>query len=225
MNRKLLKLCLIGCLSVLIFLILVLSVVFTYRKVSVEYVFNIKPKEGETLKEVTVYLPFPSYRGKPMRKIFDDVKKDYEVIEKFSPGVKWELIDTKHGPMLKVYIPELNESFGVDSWTTLSGIFLKTPPQDKFLLSPRENVISTHKSSFGDYRNFYTYIYSDYREGSGFILRIDYHILHKLSLLPSQAGSGSGGSCVGTRELPKEWRYEIEINEKGWIKLPVIEVH
>ncbi|MDI6892745.1 MAG: hypothetical protein QMD08_07180 [Actinomycetota bacterium] len=189
------------------------------RDVTLEYSIAIIPKEGEIPKNVTVYLPFPVKNGKPCKKIFTAMKELYQsqIADDF-PDVTFELISTKYGKMLKIHIPALTRGIGVHGEATaINTVFNKVYPQDKYILSTMERKVENGE------KKSYVHIYSEFENGTGFILRSLYDVTYG-DWGFTQAGGG-GITLIGTDKEPPDYiygqPYSVEINRKGWIKLPI----
>ncbi|MDI6892950.1 MAG: hypothetical protein QMD08_08240 [Actinomycetota bacterium] len=208
------------------------------RSVSLEYIVNINPKEGEIPKDVALYLPFPYYEGKPIEKVFAAMEHEFnEFVRDNYPEATIKLVSTKYGKMVKIEIQELRMgiSFGADPLDPQYGPCFResaslSPPSTRYLLKPRFEV-ATNKE--GDQVS-HTWIYLNYREAAGIVLRSQYTVKHR-----SQSRIGgffgwhpSGGdffAFIGSEKLP-DWREQpftipvaVEINKKGWVKIPVAE--
>ncbi len=66
---------------------------------------------------ITIYLPFPHYKGKPDKKVLDWLKKNIayetqrhynEEFKQIASNVKLDLIETDYGKMVSLYIPKLS---------------------------------------------------------------------------------------------------------------------
>ncbi len=231
--------------SIIVFLVLVSYFGLRYlfvpqaRSVSLEYIVNIWPKEGENPKNVTVYLPFPHHEGKPVEKVFEAMNRyysDYYLSD--YPDSKVELVSTKYGKMLKVYLPELGEGVGLiaDPLDPEYGPSFRepislSPPSTRYVLQPRFEVRKKNHNQVS-----HSWIYLDYEDATGIILRSQYIVKSRAQMpIGGFFGSHPSGSnfwtYIGTDDPPRDPQEgrlysrpaEIEINEKGWIKIPVFE--
>lgn len=89
-----------------------------------DMVYEVRVLSDEA-RDVTLYLPIPHYRGKPVKKIVkwlkeyndryfkemksSDEKDYYRPIVKVFSKITMDLVDTDYGTMLKIYIPKLLE--------------------------------------------------------------------------------------------------------------------
>ncbi len=208
------------------------------RSVSLEYVVGIRPKRGEIPKNVTIYLPFPRYKGKPVEKVFEAMEHQHEkYLDEEPEGMNLELVETKYGKMLKVFIPTLERGWGgyADPLDPKYGPCFKEsaslpPPSTRYLLSPRFEV-TTNKE--GDQIS-HTWIYLGYKEATGIVLRSQYIVKHRAQsriggFFGQHPAGGDFFAFIGSDKLP-DWREQpytmpvpLEINEKGWVKIPVAE--
>ncbi len=200
------------------------------RHVTLDYSIGISPKEGETLRNVTVYVPFPVYKGRPIKGIYSNLKETYQkYMAGDFPDATAILVNTEHGKMLKIHIPKLDKPFGVGGGCELTDwTFEKTLPQYKYQFSTSE------KETVDDKTMQYVFINSDYEEGSRYLfsgkLDVNYWEGSLAMFLPINIEHARGGwaTLIGAKfdDLPHDFDwgtpyYEIEINEKGWIRLPV----
>ena len=208
--------------KVALIVLLIMSTVFLsgcVRNVTLRYSISIIPKEGETLENVTVYLPFPAYKNRSIQKIFNEIETDYKKYRKDEfPGAKFNLVSADYGKMLKVEIPKLHKGFPIyGRYALINTAFDRLYPQDKYVLSTMEQKVNN-----GEEKS-YVHIYSDFEDGTGFILRSIYDVDYSDWSL-AQAGGG-GITLIGIDKVPEDYSlqpYSIEINQKGWLKLPVV---
>ncbi len=208
------------------------------RSVSLEYIVNISPKEGEIPKDVAVYLPFPHYEGKPIKEVFKAMEHEFnEFVKDDYPEATIELVSTKYGRMVKIEIRELKRgiSFGADPLDPKYGPAFKEPaslppPSTRYLLNPRFEVTTNRE---GDQIS-HTWVYLDYKEATGIILGSQYTVKHRSQsriggFFGQHPAGGDFFTFIGSDKLP-DWREQpfdrpvfLEISEKGWIKTPVAE--
>lgn len=232
MDRKIIcKKLLLGCIFLLLLWIggYFLTGCCLPRFGTLEYNIIIEPQKRETLNDVTIYFPFPSYKGNPVKGVLSDMNRWYnEYAKNKCPGVTLDLIKTNHGKMLRIQIPRLDRAFSLFSRTSFNYLaFDRTLPPDKYLLLPMEDEIEApiDEGGYGGYpespNKFFTYVYSEYEGGSGLILRNKYTINYA-ALWPSQvAGSGGGLTYIGLEELPKDHAplLPLIINWQGWKRI------
>ena len=193
------------------------------QDVSFSYSFTVSPKKGEVLKDVTVYLPFPTKKGKPTQEIFDALMRDYEEYRvKEFPDSKISLVDTEHGMMLRVYVPELRKQ----SYHLGGGYGYEEPYSEKqiaphFMLSPRKNVreLPSGYGHIGD-----TYVYADFKGGEELGLALEYSIkIMSSPLFPLDYVPEDG--CItylGFEEPPTQSGSRVKyVNRQGWSKMPL----
>ncbi|MDI6821477.1 MAG: hypothetical protein QMD66_01140 [Actinomycetota bacterium] len=131
------------------------------------------------------------------------------------PNVAFKPIHTAHGEMLKIYIPILKKGFAVVSRQNFIELPLRKRPQDRFVLNPQLKRDSGKK---------FTYIYAKYRGGSGFILGLRYDVGYNETFF-IRAGAEKI-TLVGVEKPPERLGFgpvRIEINKRGWIKLPILD--
>jgi len=206
------------------------------RGTTIEYTVNIYPKEGEELKNVTVYLPFPVYKGKIANEIFEGIKNEYDEfrLDKFS-GVKVDIVKTSNGPMLKVEIPELKNGFGAtpNIHKTLS-IFSSEDPGKEYVLSPIFDLTEPQKrvkenGYTNNIRTGKTKLFIDYEGGTGIIFGLRYEVRTRSHFWISLYSASDTMYLVGIDDVPDRdigfGPYRLEINEKGWMEVPFIEIY
>ena len=209
---------------------------YELRGTNIEYIVNIYPKEGEELKNVTVYLPFPMYKGKAAGEVFEGIKNEYVEfrLDKFS-GVKFNITETTDGPMLKVEIPELKNGFGAtpDIHKTLS-IFSSEDPGKEYVLSPVFELTEPQKrvkesGHTNIIRTGKTKLFIDYEGGTGIIFGLRYEVRTRSHLWISLYSASDAMYLVGIDDVPDRdigfGPYRLEINEKGWMEAPFIEIY
>ncbi|MDP2210809.1 MAG: hypothetical protein Q8J63_03600 [Candidatus Aquicultor sp.] len=211
--------------ALLVLLAAFLLIVGCGRKqdVSFGYSFTISPTKGEVLKDVTVYLPFPTKEGKPTQEIFDALMRDYrKYAADDHPDAKISLESTKYGSMLKVSISKLDHrGFGLGG-----GYGYEEPYSDKqiaphFMLNPRKNVRKL-PDGFGHVSD--TYVYADFKGGEELGLALEYSIsilspaLFPLDYVPEDGCT----SYLGFEEPPTESGSRVKyVNRQGWSKMPL----
>jgi len=206
------------------------------RGTTIEYTVNIYPKEGEELKNVTAYLPFPVYKDEPYMEILTEIKDMYNEYdtEDFS-GTTFNILETSDGPMLKVEIPELKNGFGMipDIHKTLS-IFSSEDPGKEYVLSPVFDLTEPQKrvkeSGYtNNIRTGKTKLFIDYEGGTGIIFGLRYEVRTRSHLWISLYSASNTMYLVGIDDVPDRdigfGPYRLEINEKGWMEVPFIEIY
>jgi len=220
-------------LLVLVGILLARSCGFTIRSMTMEYIVGISPKEGETLKDVTVYLPFPIYKGKPALIIFNEIKKDYEEYDKRDfPGMTLKIEKTQYGPMLKAYIPRLEKGYGIGVRITKPiSVFSRVSPIRDYVLEPQFEMGKPFEVADGMHiwkvRKGYSKIFLDYKEGTGIIFGQKFEVSSTTHYFISLYSGATKRYIVGLDELPKgektTAKISAEISKKGWIEVPIIE--
>lgn len=192
--------------------------------VSFTYSFAISPKKGEVLKDVTVYLPFPVHNGRPMTKIYESLVKDYKKYwaDEF-PDARTTLINTKHGPMLKVRISKIDSrGFGLEAGYSFEERYSKEPIAPRFLLNPRLNPRKLAGFKTGYLSD--SYVYADFKNAEQLGLALQYKIKIFLpSLLPLDYLPEDGyESYLGWLEPPTKPGSLVKyFDNNGWIEVPV----
>lgn len=224
-----LLLCLL--LFVLVGMFLARSCGFTIRSMTMEYIVGISPKEGETPKDVTVYLPFPIYKGKPASDVFDEIKKDFEEYDKKDfPGMTLKIERTQYGPMLKAYIPKLERGYGIGVRITKPiSVFSRVSPTRNYTLEPRFAIGDPFEVVDGihiwEVRKGYSKTFLDYKGGTGIIFGQKFEVSSTTHYFISLYSGATKRYIVGLDEFPKGEAKKIatEISKKGWIDVPIIE--
>jgi len=187
-----------------------------WRNVRLVYIVHLLPKEGEVLRDVTLYLPFPAEDGKLVENVFQRMEAEYkEYVKDEIPNVTFKPIKTAYGEMVKIHIPLLRKELDVGGELNFIEPPFRKHSQDRFVLNPKL------KRDSG--KNF-TYIYAKYRGGSGFTLGLRYDVSYNETFL-IQAGAEKI-TLVGVEKPPERLGFgpvPIEINEQGWIKLPILD--
>ncbi len=200
------------------------------RDISLEYIVNISPKEGETPKNLTVYLPFPHHEGEPVERVLETMKELDEKYPKEQAG-DIQLVDTKHGKMLKLFFPVLENGWGGNGCAGFDEPYRNNPPplESKYPLEPRFEVTT---NELGEPIS-HSWIYLDYEGGTGIALASRYWIRDRWKMPISWHVSGRDFWVFpGTDNPPEETvqgrnigrtgnPVEVEINGNGWIKIPV----
>jgi len=207
-----------------------------FRGTTIQYIVNIYPKEGEELKNVTVYLPFPVYKGKVADEVFEKIKNEYDIYRSDDvPDVKFDAIETNDGQMLKVEIPELKNGFGMSPkiHKTLS-IFSSEDPGKEYTLSPIFDLKEPKKRvKESGYTNNIgtgkTKLFIDYEGGTGIIFGLRYEVRTRSHFWISLYSASDAMYLVGIDDVPDRdigfGPYRLEINEKGWMEVPFIEIY
>jgi hypothetical protein len=99
------------------FLFIVISLIFLYflgvfHKPVLEYqIFISLPENVSEMRDITIYLPFPYYRGFPIPyykgKPIKKIAECFQIACK-TKNAKCTLIETKYGKLLKIQIPKLS---------------------------------------------------------------------------------------------------------------------
>jgi len=208
---------------------------YTIKSMDLEYIAGVAPKENETLENVTVYLPFPLYKGEPAIEIFEEIKRDFEEYDKRDfPGMTLKIADTKYGPMLKVYIPKLDKGYGIGAHLTKPiSIFSRVEPTRDYVLESRfkmgesPEVVENDKIHDRHIKKGYSRIFLDYKGGTGIIFRQKFEVSSTTHYFISLYAGAFKGYIVGLDELPRGAKtafvISTEVSEKGWIEVPIIE--
>ena|GEM_PF-1366632 len=206
------------------------------RGTTIEYTVNIYPKEGEELKNVTVYLPFPIYENEAYMEMYDKtVSFHNKYTLDYFPDVRFDILKTNNGPMLKIKIPDLKSGFdaGDRIHRTLS-IFSSEDPGKEYPLSPVFNLTKPEKrvkeSGYtNNIRSGKTKLFIDYEGGTGIIFGLRYEVRTRSHLWISFYSASDTMYLVGIDEVPDRdigfGPYRLEINEKGWMEVPFIEIY
>jgi len=206
------------------------------RGTTIEYTVNILPKESEQVKNVMVYLPFPTYGDKSAMEILEGIKNEYNKYDSDDvPDVLFNIVETADGPMLKVEIPELKNGLGTspDIHKTLS-IFSSEDPGKEYPLSPVFNLTKPEKrvkeSGYtNNIRTGKTKLFIDYEGGTGIIFGLRYEVRTRSHFWISLYSASDTMYLVGIDEVPDRdigfGPYRLEINEKGWMEVPFIEIY
>ncbi len=206
------------------------------REINLKYSFFAEPLHGEKLKNVVLYLPFPSREGKIINKAFKETEERYlKYGSNTMDKTTFDKVSTKYGPMLRIQASVLGK--GVGSGCDVS-IRESLPFREyylwqstgnhrhRYMYSPR-HVIKRR----GEQRYAHTMIYVDGADGNGLKLEMRYDIRDRTPApFPFIFSHGGGGGLLaffGTRELPDPMPgsagIPIEITKLGWQKIPVTE--
>ncbi|MEW6104601.1 MAG: hypothetical protein AB1630_12445, partial [bacterium] len=69
--------------------------------------------QSDDAREITLYLPFPHYKGKPDMRYLKWLREDLVYYQKkigTHQGVKVDLVDSEYGKMLYIYIPKFSKN-------------------------------------------------------------------------------------------------------------------
>ena len=205
------------------------------RHVYLNYSFSVEPLKDEHIKDFVLYLPFPNYKGRTMRKAFIEVKQNHEKYHSRQDYGAMNIVSTEYGSMLKIKIHSLTKGMGSGCEI---GIARKMPITEYYLLQDSGNHLHPflYKPRFeikmrGKQRYAHTMIYSEGKGGSGFRLGVRYDISDRApSPFPFVFGHEWGGDFLaffGIKEppdpIPGSAGVPIEIMEFGWKKIPVAE--
>jgi hypothetical protein len=176
-------------------------------------------------------LPFPEHQGKPVVPLLKTLRKHYKKYEEETvPGVTFNFRETEHGTMLKVFIPHLKTGFPGRAHTSFRESTRLPPPSTRYLLSPRFNIEKvTYDVESGSVKGLssQTYVYADYLQGSSLRLAIVYKTVDRtppsFPFVWAHPGGGDYSAIVGWEKFPTGSQ-TIDVNDKGWTKLPVVEV-
>ncbi len=141
-----------------------------------DYQEKMKKEEEEEITDITIYFPFPHYKGKPHKKMMgwlrENFEKDVKMYFKFmnSPdapqsrkkvwketfsNIKLDLIDTKYGKMLKLYIPKLNiEALPLLQYTNDENTAVDLPGRDIRLTEKDKETIHKDYTLFSNEDGF-----------------------------------------------------------------------
>ena len=205
------------------------------RHVYLKYSFSVVPLKDEQIKDFVLYLPFPNHKGSIPQNAFKETRERYIKYGEGMDQATWELVSTKHGPMLKVAVGRLKE--GVGSGFEI-GVRKKMPLTEYYLWQDSGNHLHPflYKPRFeikmkGRQRLAHTMVYSEGKGGSGFRLGIRYDITDRApSPFPFIFGHEWGSDFIalfGIEEPPEPFPafagVPIEVREFGWKKIPVSE--
>jgi len=206
------------------------------RGTTIEYTVNIYPKEGEELKNVTVYLPFPVYKDKPYVELLNKVEDFHNkyTLDDF-PNVKFDISKVDDNYMFKIEVPDLKNGFGTgdEVHKTLS-IFSSEDPGKEYPLSPVFDLTESKKrvkeSGYtNNIRTGKTKLFIDYEGGTGIIFGLRYEVRTRSHLWISLYSASDTMYLVGVDDVPDRdigfGPYRLEINEKGWMEVPFIEIY
>ncbi|MHB8842253.1 MAG: hypothetical protein ACYC56_10815 [Candidatus Aquicultor sp.] len=188
------------------------------QHVSFGYSFAISPKKGEVLKNVTVYLPFPTKNGKPMMEIYRSLERHYKNYHlDDTPNLALSIADTKYGPMLKVKVPELKQGVGLNGGYSQEGSLKKVSAYKDFYLNPS---ICTQKQL----SDRFSYIFAGFKNAKELGLALEYKIsILSPSLLPLDYVPEERYETYLGWEQPPVSRGSIVkyYNSVGWAKVPI----
>lgn len=209
-------------------LLLLIALVFVNgcgkkQHVSFTYSFAISPKKGEVLKNVTIYLPFPTKNGKPMMEIYRSLERHYEKYHlDDTPGLTLSMIDTKYGPMLKVQVAKLSQGVGLNGGYSLEGSSQTIMETKHNSLNPRANI---HKLTLDRSEHQYdSRIFAEFENAKSFGLSLNYRItVLSPSLLPiDYVPEDKYEVFLGWEKPPEQQGSLVKyFDKKGWIKVPV----
>jgi hypothetical protein len=195
--------------------------------VSFTYNFAISPPKGEVLRNVTVYLPFPASNGKPIWGIYRGLKRDYAKYRAMDyPDAELGLIKTKHGSLLKVYIPVIDQrGYGLDGAFGFEEPYSQDSMGPRFPLNPR-----LVPRKLADYRNGYlcdSYIYAKFQGARALGYALDYKVrAEKPSILPlDYVPQDSYSAYLGWFQPPRHAGSLVKyIKMQGWNKIPLSDI-
>ncbi len=205
------------------------------RYVSLHYGFHVDPLENEQIQDFVIFLPFPCYKEKPLKKGFRDLIQNDKLYHKSQEPATYSIVSTKHGPMLKVEVPSMEKGIGAGFEIRISK---KMPLSEYYLWQESGNHLHPYLynprfkiKKKGKQRYAHTMIYSEGNGGKGFKLGIRYDISDRApSPFPYIFGHEWGGDFIaffGIKEppdpIPGSAGVSIEIKEYGWKKIPVAE--
>ncbi len=193
------------------------------QHVSFTYSFAISPKKGEVLKNVTVYLPFPTKNGKPMMEIYRSLEKHYKNYHlDDTPNLTLSMADTKYGAMLKVQVPELKQGVGLNGGCSQEGFLQKPSAYRNFYLNPSLNM-QKQLSDRLEHR-YGSYIFAGFKNANELGLSLNYKIsILSPSLLPiDYMPEDKHEVFLGWDKLPKrEGSFVKYYKQQGWTKVPL----
>jgi hypothetical protein len=102
------------------------------------YYFQAAIQSPENIKNLDIYLPAGNVSGKPYEQLYSHV---YEMPGHLTEDFTWEIVDTEHGRMLKVTIPELKKDDVPVPRYTANIIWQSSAPQELIRLMPRYNTV------------------------------------------------------------------------------------
>jgi len=191
------------------------------QHVSFRYDFAISPKKDQVLKDVTVYLPFPTKDGKPIREIYESLMRDYNKYwADDHPNARVSLENTEYGTMLKISIPEVDQrGFGLEGGYGFEEAYTEEKIAPHYMLAPRKDVkrLSHLIGYVAD-----TYVYADFKGGDELGLALEYDIsilsppLFPLDYVPEDGYT----AYLGFDEPPIKPGNRVKyVKRKGWTKM------
>lgn len=224
------KRCLVALFLVLLFIAgYVLTGCGRVQYVNPAYNFAIAAKKGEVLKNVTLYLPFPTDKdGKPLMEIYKSLVKDHKNdASKRFPNSAISLINTKHGPMLKVTVPEISDysSFVLSGGYSFEEPFSKESNGPRFPINPRLNPRKPGKNE-PEYL-FDSYIYTKFDNANELELSLEYKVGEQSpSLLPlDYVPEDNYYVHLGLDHIPQESYGNFKLYKSaGWQKVLAIDI-
>lgn len=205
------------------------------RHVYLNYSFFVEPLEGEYIKDVVLYLPFPNHDGKAIGKAFTETKQNHEKYHSKQDYAALNIVHTKHGDMLRVELAWLKRGMGSGCEIGKSE---RMPITEYYLWQESGNHIHPYLYNprlevrkKGKKRYAHSVIYSQGNGGSGFKLTMRYDISERApSPFPFIFGHEWGGDFIAffgvedpPEPIPGSAGVPIEIREFGWKKIPVAE--
>jgi len=195
------------------------------QHVSIYYSFAISPKKGEVLKDVTVYLPFPTRDGEPLMEVYESLMRDYKRYRvKDYPDAKVSLAETEHGTMLKVQVPEIDKrGYGLEGGYGFKEPFTKGSVAPRFTMIPRLN-----QRKLKGYKTGYlcdSYVYAEFNNAEEMGLALKYRINRQSpSLLPlDYVPDDNYYAYLGWDSVPEKGLVKY-FPGNGWQKVPMVDL-
>jgi hypothetical protein len=105
------------------------------------YYYQVAIQSPEKLKDLEIYLPVANVYGKPYVKLYNHV---YEMPGHLTEDFTQEIVDTEHGRMLKITIPELKKDDVPVPRYTANIIWQSSAPHELSRLMPRYNTVQVN---------------------------------------------------------------------------------
>ncbi len=101
------------------------------------YYYQVAVQSSENLENVELYLPLGTVSGKPYEKLYSQV---YEMPGHLTEDFTQEIVNTEHGTMLKITIPNLGKDDVPDPRYTANIIWETSAPHELLQLMPKYDV-------------------------------------------------------------------------------------
>lgn len=192
------------------------------RQNELDYRLTIEQKQGERLRDVTLYVPFSRNDSELLEPLLSDVRNNAQRLLSAPSNSDIGSVSTPYGKMLKIHFSKMrDDSVVADFEGSYDYLSVIGRPDRKYALKP---VIDRHGKRK-------TQIYADYRGGTGFYFYSTYTAAYNMLPIIHPTGGGSPGEgslwIVGKSATPRSGdptNYlddRIEITKKGWNEVPV----